>query len=118
MSCRAAFPYRIDSGGHTAGASSPDEIAHMVQQILFVAPGERVNRPDFGCNLLSLTFAARTSELTTAVEALVEGALRKWVGDAIHIREVDVDVQETAVVVTVRYVEPRSQTLQQIRVSN
>jgi phage baseplate assembly protein W len=118
VSGRAAFPYALDSGGHTACADDEEAVRQMLEQILFVAPGERVNRPEFGCHLQSLTFAARTNELTTAVQALVEGALRKWAGDAIHIRDVKVEVLEQLVVVTVRYVEARTQRLRQVTVSN
>ena len=118
MTARAAFPYGLDGGGHTARAQGEDAIREMLEQILFVGPGERVNRPEFGCHLQSLTFAARTSELTTAVQALVDGALRKWAGDAIHLRDVKVAVQEQLVVVTVRYLEPRTQRLRQVSVSN
>jgi Bacteriophage baseplate protein W len=115
---RAAFPYALDGAGHTACAAAGEEVAQMLEQILFVSPGERVNRPDFGSHLLSLTFSARTSELTMAVQALVEGALRKWAGDAIHVRDVDVAIEETLVVVTVRYVEPLTGALRHVRVSN
>lgn len=118
MTRRAAFPYAIDSTGQTARASPMDGVEQMLEQILFVTPGERVNRPDFGCTLLNLTFAARTSELVTAVEALVQGALRKWTGGTIQIRDVDVAVEQEIVVVTVQYVDPRTQALRHIRVSN
>jgi uncharacterized protein len=115
---RAAFPLAIASTGQTACADPADEVAQMLEQILFVTPGERVNRPDFGCSLRSLTFSTRTSELDTAIEALVEGALRRWAGDAIHIRGFAVEVQEAALVVTIRYFDRRTQAVRQIRVSN
>jgi phage baseplate assembly protein W len=115
---RAAFPYALDSTGQTARTNPADEVEQLLEQILFVTPGERVNRPQFGSTLLNLTFAARTTELTTAIEALLQGTLRKWAGDTIQIREVDVEVQEEQVTVTVHYVDARTQTLRQIRVSN
>jgi phage baseplate assembly protein W len=117
MIARAAFPYALDSSGHTAAALPPDQVEQMLEQILFVMPGERVNRPDFGCALARLVFTSRSSELTTAIEALVEGALRKWAGDRIQIRDVAVAVQQEQVTVTVRYVDPRTQTVRQVRVS-
>lgn len=118
MTGRAAFPYAIDSTGQTARADPADYIAQFFEQILFVTPGERLNRPDFGCSLRSLTFSTRTSELNTAIEALVEGALRRWAGDAIQIRNFAVDVQETVVTVTIHYFDRRTQAVRQIRVSN
>ena len=118
MSAPAAFPYALDPSGHTAAALGPDQVRQMLEQILFVMPGERVNRPEFGCALMNLVFTARTSEITTAVEALVEGALRKWAGDRIQVRDVAVAVQQEQVTVTVRYVDPRTQTVRQVRVTN
>lgn len=114
----AAFPYALDSGGRTAQTDPAHRIEQLLEQILFVSPGERVNRPEFGSPLLNLTFAARTNELTTAIEALVQGSLRKWIGDAVEIEDVDVSVQQSVVVVAVRYVDPRTGAPRQIRVSN
>jgi hypothetical protein len=114
---RAAFPYAVDPTGQTARPNPAGDIEQMLEQILFVAPGERVNRPDFGSALRNLTFAARNTELTTAIEALIEGTLRKWAADVIQIREVDVDVRQDLVVVTVRYFDPRTQALREVRVS-
>ena len=118
MTGRAAFPFAIASAGRTACADPADQVTQTLEQILFVAPGERVNRPDFGCSLRSMTFSTRTSELDTAIEALVEGALRRWAGDAIQIRDLAVEVQEAVVVVSIRYFDRRTQAVRQIRVSN
>ena len=93
-------------------------IGKLIEQILFVSPGERVNRPDFGSTLNHLPFASRPTALTTAIEALVQGALRKWAGPAIRIVGVDVAVQHEQVSVTVRYVDPLSGAHRQISVSN
>jgi phage baseplate assembly protein W len=118
MSLRVAFPYALAPTGQTARASEPEYLGQLLAQILFVEPGERVNRPDFGCPLRGLTFATGRSEVTTAVEALVQGALRQWVADAVQIQGVDVDVRGSLVHVTISYLDSRSQALRQIRVSN
>ncbi len=52
-----AFPFRIDTRGRSAEVFGDDHIRDMIEQVLFTVPGERVNRPDFGCGLLQLTFA-------------------------------------------------------------
>ena len=51
-------------------------------------PGERVNRPDFGCGLLQLVFAPNSAELAATLQALVQGALQQWLGDLIRVEEV------------------------------
>lgn len=118
MTGRVAFPYALGPSGQTARATTPEHLEQIFEQILFVSPGERVNRPDFGCSLRGLTFAAGSSELTTAVEALAQGALRQGVGtDAIQIQGVDVAVKGERVEVTVRYLDMHRQLVRQTRVS-
>src|SRR5262249_33359710 len=54
----AAFPLTFDAQGRTSGVDSARHIRDMVELLLFTSPGERVNRPDFGCGLQDLMFAA------------------------------------------------------------
>ena len=71
------YPYRVDSSGRTATSGRNDHIRHMMEQVLFTAPGERVNRPDFGCGLRQLVFAPASDELATATQYLVQAALQE-----------------------------------------
>ena len=57
----------------------------LIEQVLFTAPGERVNRPDFGSGLLQLVFAPNSDELAAATQFLVQGALQQWLGDLIEV---------------------------------
>ena len=83
-----AYPYSFDGRGRTAQANDDDHIREMIEQVLFTAPGERVNRPDFGCGLLQMVFAPNGSELATATQFLVQGALQQAVGDVIDLTNV------------------------------
>jgi phage baseplate assembly protein W len=58
-----AYPYSFDGRGRTAQADDDDHIRQMIEEVLFTAPGERVNRPDFGCGLLQMVFAPNSSEV-------------------------------------------------------
>jgi phage baseplate assembly protein W len=98
-----AFPYRFDARGRTFQANQPDHIRDLIEQILFTAPGERVNRPDFGCGLLQLVFAPNSSELTGATQFLVQGALQQSLGDVINLTGVVVAQAESTLTVTVQY---------------
>jgi phage baseplate assembly protein W len=40
------YPFHFDSRGHTASTQQGDHIRDLIEQVLFTAPGERVNRPD------------------------------------------------------------------------
>ncbi|HEX8534895.1 MAG TPA: GPW/gp25 family protein [Allosphingosinicella sp.] len=115
MNGHAAFPYSIGANGQTARVSTPDYVEQLLEQIVFVEPGERVNRPDFGCSLRSLTFTNGKGEITTAVEALVQSALRQWVDPSIHVRSVDVHSSDGTVRVTISYMDARSQQAHKAR---
>jgi uncharacterized protein len=102
-----AYPYRIDGSGRTA----QDETRHirdMIEQVLFTAPGERVNRPDFGSGLLELLFAPESDELVAATQFMVQGALQRWLGDLIQVEAVQVARDESALHITVQYIELRT----------
>ena len=49
-------PFHIDGRGGVATTDANDHVRGMIYQALFTNPGERVNRPDFGCGLLQLVF--------------------------------------------------------------
>ena len=51
------FPYDVDRRGRTRATDDDEHIRDLVEQVLFTAPGERVNRPAFGSGLLQLVFA-------------------------------------------------------------
>jgi phage baseplate assembly protein W len=98
-----SFPYRFDGRGRTAQSNEPDHIRDLIEQVLFTAPGERVNRPDFGCGLLQLVFAPNSNELATATQFLVQGALQQSLGDIINLTGVVVSQSDNTLTVTVQY---------------
>jgi uncharacterized protein len=106
------YPYRIDARGRTAQAASDAHIRDMIEQLLFTAPGERVNRPDFGSGLLQLLFAPNSTELAAATQYLVQGGLQQWLGDLIVVEKVDVQAEDSTLRVTVQYLIRRSQDRQ------
>ena len=98
------FPYHADNHGRTALADNEKHIRDMIEQILFTMPGERVNRPDFGCGLMQLVFSPGSDELTTATQFLVQGVLQRWLGELIQIDSVQAKSEESTLRVTVQYV--------------
>jgi phage baseplate assembly protein W len=103
-----AFAYRIDARGHTAGAGDDEHVRDLIEQVLFTAPGERVNRPDFGSGLLDLVFEPGGEALAAATEQSVHGALQRWLGDRILVEGVDVAAHDGELAITVRYVVRRT----------
>jgi Bacteriophage baseplate protein W len=111
------FPYAIDRRGRTAGTSEDDHVRDLIEQVLFTAPGERVNRPDFGSGLLQLFFAPNSDELASATQFLVKGSLQQWLGDVIQVDEVTVESVESSLRVTVVYTVRRTQDRRTIELS-
>ena len=65
------YPYRIDGRGRTAAAAQDTHIRDMIEQVLFTAPGERVNRPDFSSGLLRLAFEPNSDALAATLQFTV-----------------------------------------------
>lgn len=106
------FPFRFDGRGRTATTTDEGHIRDLIEQVLFTAPGERVNRPTFGSGLMQLVFAPNSDELAAATQFLVQGALQQWLGDVIQVESVQVESQDATLRVTVQYMIRRSQTRQ------
>lgn len=104
-----AFPFGFDGRGRTAEAAEADHLRDLVEQVLFTAPGERVNRPDLGSGLLRLVFEPNGEALAAATRTGVESALQRWLGELIQVEAVTVRAVEGMVEVTVQYVGRRSQ---------
>lgn len=97
------FPFRIDGRGRTATTSQDDHIRDLIYQVLFTNPGERVNRPDFGCGLRALVFMPNSDALAAATQVLVKGALQKWLENEIQVERVEVQAEDAKLLVTVAY---------------
>ncbi len=106
------YPLHFDSRGHTAQTTDDKHIRDLIEQVLFTAPGERVNRPTFGSGLMQLVFAPNSDELAAATQFLVQGALQQWLGDLIQVEAVKVENQESTLQITVQYTIRRSQQSQ------
>ena len=94
-----------------------NHIKDMIQQTLFTSPGERVNRPDFGCGLMQLVFAPNSDELAAATQFLVQGALQKWLGDLIRVESVAVTSEEATLNISIQYVVLKNQERQIVHFS-
>ena len=107
------FPYGVDARGRTASTGEDEHVRDLVEQVLFTAPGERVNRPTFGSGLLQLVFAPNSDALAAATQLTVQAALQEWLGDLIEVQNVTVDSVDSSLTTTVVYVVRRTQQQQQ-----
>jgi phage baseplate assembly protein W len=101
------YPFHVGPGGRTAGTDDDDYVRDLVEQVLFTAPGERVNRPTFGSGILRLVFEPGGAEVATATQFLVQAALQQWLADLVEVQAVQVDSEDSTLRVTVRY-RPRT----------
>jgi phage baseplate assembly protein W len=97
------FPFGFDATGRTGTTDRDDHVRDLVEQVLFTAPGERVNRPQFGSGLLGLVFEPNGSALAAATRARVDGALQLWLADVIQVESVHVRAEDAVLEVTVSY---------------
>jgi phage baseplate assembly protein W len=107
------YPYHIARNGRTAQTDSNDHIRDMIEQVLFTQPGERVNRPTFGCGLLQMVFGPNSPEIATATQFIVQSSLQQWLGSVIQINEIDVQSHDSRLSVKVVYTVRGTQQKQQ-----
>lgn len=95
------FPYHIDGRGRTAETDEDDHIRDLIYEVLFTNPGERVNRPDFGCGMGQLVFMPNSDALAAATQFLVQGALTRWLDNVIAVQRVEVVALDNRLTMTV-----------------
>lgn len=80
-----------------------DHVRDLIFQVLFTSPGERVNRPDFGCGLLDLVFEPNSDARAAATQLLVHGSLQRWLSDVVRIENVAIANVDSSLEVDVGY---------------
>jgi phage baseplate assembly protein W len=101
---QVGFPLTVNSYGRLADPDYERHVEQMIELVLFTAPGERVNRPDFGCGLLQLIMGPDTAAVASATEYLVRIALQKWLGEVIAVRQVEVTPTDSTLRIKLAYV--------------
>lgn len=81
----------------------PAYVVQLITQVLLTAPGERVNRPDFGAGLRRLVFSPSSQETATLLQTTVFQSLDRWLGDLIKVDRVEAAFADGRLDVTVSY---------------
>lgn len=84
-------PFR--AGGQGGVAITDDADRHLrdkVEAVLFTAPGERVNAPDFGVGLNRAVFEGIDELTIGALEFRIQQAIRRDLGDEILVDSVHI----------------------------
>jgi phage baseplate assembly protein W len=110
------FPFAVNGAGRISASGGDDAIRGKIIQVLFTAPGERVNLPDFGCGLFNLVFEPNDPVLAAAMEFAVGQALARWLGDDILVDSVNVDGVEESVTIEIAYTKKQDVSSQAVRI--
>ena len=72
------FPVSINLNGGVSTSAVEENVRQSIFVILGTAPGERINRPDFGCRIHDLMFAPNNDITAARAEVYCEEALYKY----------------------------------------
>jgi len=98
-------PFAIDLGRGRL-AEEEDYAKHVEQmmfQVLFTAPGERINRPDFGCGVKRLVFAPNNEVSASLAQVTIFQSLTRWLGTAITVNDVKALAIDERLEITIAY---------------
>jgi hypothetical protein len=98
-------PLAIDRGlGRVADEDDyPRHVEQLIRQVLLTNPGERINRPDFGCGLRRMVFAPNSEQAASLLKATILQSLTKWLGGLISVEDVAVTATNEVLAVALRY---------------
>jgi phage baseplate assembly protein W len=71
-------PVKLNGNGQIQLASYEDAVRQSIRMILSTAKGERLMRPDFGCNLYDLVFSTNSAAAIGQVISAVQESLIQW----------------------------------------
>lgn len=99
------YPFAVDRGGGRAAEEGDYEayIRQLIRQVLMTAPGERVNRPEFGAGIRRMVFAPNNPAVAQLTQTFVYQALTRWLSSVIRVEEVAVAAENEKLNITVHY---------------
>jgi uncharacterized protein len=99
------YPFAIDAGGGRAAEEADYEayVRQLIRQVLLTAPGERINRPDFGAGIRRMVFAPNSPAVASLAQTFVYQALTRWLATVIKVEDVKVSAVESTLLIDVRY---------------
>lgn len=100
------FPFSMDAGLKRVAQETDyaEHVEQLIVQLLLTAPGERINRPDFGCGLKRMVFAPNNPAYATLAQTAVHRALTTWLGTVIEVNAVQVTAIAETLQVRVGYI--------------
>lgn len=87
------YPVRINDRGGLEIARYEEKVRQSIMAILSTSKGERVMRPDFGCDIQSFVFANSDATTLTLIKSAVREALLRW-EPRIDVNDVNVAIDQ------------------------
>ena len=97
------FPFRVTELGAAAISSRRQAVEEQLEQLLMTIPGERVNRPGFGCGIQRLVFGGTDALSLAAAEYVVSTSIRQQLRDLVVLDAVRVTAVESTILVDILY---------------
>jgi uncharacterized protein len=100
------YPFSIDKGLGTLAEETnySKHVEQMIKQVLFTNPGERVNRPDFGCGIRRMVFAPNSDVTANLSQVMIQQALERWLGTLIEVLDIQVITIEERLEIKIVYI--------------
>lgn len=98
-----SFPFRVTELGAAALSSRRQVVREALEQLLLTIPGERVNRPNFGCGIQRLVFDGTDPLALATAEYVITTSIRDHLSDLIRLDAVRVTVEDATVLVDILY---------------
>jgi hypothetical protein len=104
MSGHLAFPFAIGRDGRAATVGTlPDHVAQELHQLILTALGERLFLPEFGTNVKRLVFENIDETTAGMTKGIITDAVSRWLGERVTIEELEVRIEESALIVDLSY---------------
>lgn len=84
------YPLEIAGGSGRLRLETDYEayIRQLIRQVLLTAPGERINRPEFGAGVRRLVFAPLSPATASLAQTTIYQALTTWLDALIRVEDV------------------------------
>ena len=100
------YPFAVDParGRVEQEADYAEHVEQMIKQVLFTGPGERINRPDFGCGVRRLVFAPNGAVSAALAQVTIFQSLTKWLDSVITVSDVAAIAKDSTLEIRIAYV--------------
>ena len=99
-----SFPFRIGADGRMKTVETLDEhVRDELIQLLLTNPGERLFVPDFGGGVRRMVFENADETTAAVTKAVITQAVNRWLGHRVKLEELEVQVIDSTIEVTIKY---------------